>query len=41
MATLIIRHLSDETQNKLRWLAARHGRSVEEEARHLEDLAVS
>ncbi len=41
MATLIIRQLSDETQNKLRRLAARHGRSVEEEARRLLDLAVS
>ncbi|MDJ0756603.1 MAG: hypothetical protein QNJ45_23920 [Ardenticatenaceae bacterium] len=40
MATLIIRHLSEDTENKLRRMAERHGWSMAEEARCLLDLAV-
>src|SRR5204862_1223734 len=35
MASLTIRQLDDEVKRRLRLRAARHGRSMEEEARHL------
>lgn len=41
MATLTIRNLSDEVRNRLRVRAARHGRSMEAEAREVLAAAVS
>lgn len=41
MATLTIRNLNEETKAKLRQLAARHGHSMEEEARRILNRAVS
>ena len=41
MATLTIRNLSDDVKNRLRIRAARHGRSMEAEARELLAAAVS
>ncbi len=41
MATLTIRNLDNETKKKLRQLAARHGHSMEEEARRILNRAVS
>ena len=41
MATLTIRNLSDDVKNGLRVRAARHGRSMEAEARELLAAAVS
>src|SRR3954447_18001940 len=35
MASLTIRQLDDDVKRRLRLRAARHGRSMEEEARHL------
>ncbi|HEY2136171.1 MAG TPA: plasmid stability protein, partial [Xanthobacteraceae bacterium] len=35
MASLTIRQLDDDLKKRLRLRAARHGRSMEEEARHL------
>lgn len=40
MATLTIRNLNDETKSRLRLLAARHGHSMEEEARRILNRAV-
>lgn len=40
MATLTIRNLSDDTKARLRQLAARHGHSMEEEARRILNRAV-
>jgi plasmid stability protein len=40
MATLTIRNLNDETKYKLRQQAARHGHSMEEEARRILNRAV-
>ena len=41
MATLTIRQVDDETKTRLRIRAARHGRSMEEEAREILRSAVS
>ena len=41
MATITIRNLNTETKDKLRLLAARHGRSMEEEARRILTYAVN
>lgn len=41
MATLTIRNLNEETKAKLRQLAAKHGHSMEEEARRILNRAVS
>ena len=41
MATITVRNLRPETKNRLRMLAARHGRSMEEEARRILTHAVS
>jgi len=41
MATLMIRNLDETTKASLRLQAARHGRSMEEEARQILRLAVS
>ncbi len=41
MASLTIRNLDDETKAQLRLQAARHGRSMEEEARTILRLAVT
>ena len=41
MATITIRKLDEETKNKLRMLAARHGRSMEEEVRRILNHAVN
>lgn len=41
MATLTIRDLREETKAKLRLLAAKHGHSMEEEARRILDRAVN
>lgn len=41
MATLTIHDLSEETMTKLRLLAAKHGHSVEEEARRILDRTVN
>lgn len=41
MATLTIRNLNEETKTKLRLLAAKHGHSMEEEARRILNRAVS
>jgi plasmid stability protein len=35
MAQFVVRHLEDEVKNRLRRRAARHGRSMEEEARDI------
>ena len=40
MATLTIRNLDSETKKKLRQLAAKHGHSMEEEARRILNRAV-
>ena len=40
MATLTIRNLDDETKKKLRQIAAKHGHSMEEEARRILNRAV-
>lgn len=40
MATLTIRNLNEETKAKLRQLAAKHGHSMEEEARRILNRAV-
>ena len=40
MATLTIRNLNEETKTKLRQLAAKHGHSMEEEARRILNRAV-
>ncbi|UCH26340.1 MAG: hypothetical protein JSV66_01435 [Trueperaceae bacterium] len=40
MATLTIRNLDEETKRRLRLLAARHGHSMEEEARRILSRAV-
>jgi plasmid stability protein len=41
MATMTIRNIDDELKTKLRVQAARHGRSMEEEARHILRAALS
>ena len=41
MATITIRKLNEETKNKLRLLAARHGHSMEEEVRRILNQAVN
>jgi antitoxin FitA len=41
MGSLTIRNLDDRVKEKIRMRAAKHGRSMEEEARRLLDLAVS
>lgn len=41
MATLTIRNLNEETKAKLRQLAAKHGHSMEEEARRILNRAVN
>lgn len=41
MATLTIRNLNEETKAKLRQLAAKHGHSMEEEARRILNCAVN
>ena len=41
MATLTIRNLNKETKAKLRQLAAKHGHSMEEEARRILNRAVN
>jgi plasmid stability protein len=41
MGSLTIRNLDDRVKEKIRIRAAKHGRSMEEEARRLLDLAVS
>ena len=41
MASLLIRHLSDETKRALRIRAAEHGRSLSEEAASLINLGFS
>lgn len=41
MATLTIRNLNEETKAKLRQIAAKHGHSMEEEARRILNRAVS
>lgn len=41
MATLTIRNLNEETKAKLRQYAAKHGHSMEEEARRILTRAVS
>ncbi len=41
MATLTIRQLDERTKTRLRVRAARHGRSMEEEAREILRLAVN
>ena len=41
MATITIRNLNEETKHKLRLLAARHGHSMEEEARRILNRAVN
>lgn len=35
MAQVIVRHLEDDVKTRLRRRAERHGRSMEEEARHI------
>ncbi len=40
MAQLIVRNLEDDIRNKLRELARSHGRSMEEEVRHILRSAV-
>ena len=40
MASLTIRNLNDRVKTRLRMRAAKHGRSMEEEARQLLNLAV-
>ncbi len=40
MATLTIRNLDNETKKKLRQIAAKHGHSMEEEARRILNRAV-
>lgn len=40
MATLTIRNLNEETKAKLREIAAKHGHSMEEEARRILNRAV-
>jgi plasmid stability protein len=41
MATITIRNLDDQTKSRLRLRAARHSRSMEEEARTILRLALS
>lgn len=41
MATIIIRNLDDDLKVSLRLQAARHGRSTEDEARHILRTALS
>lgn len=41
MATLLIRNIDEEVKTELRLLAARHGHSMEEEARSILRLATS
>ncbi len=41
MGTLTIRNLDDRLKEKIRLRAAKHGRSMEEEARRLLDAAVN
>lgn len=41
MATITIRNLNEETKAKLRQLAAKHGHSMEEEARRILNRAVN
>jgi plasmid stability protein len=41
MATITIRNLDEETKNKIRVSAARHGHSMEEEVRRILNRAVN
>lgn len=41
MATLTIRNLDDQTKQKLRQIAAKHGHSMEEEVRRILNRAVN
>ena len=35
MAQFVVRHLEEDVKARLKWRAARHGRSMEEEFRHI------